>query len=65
MPEAARIHPSSRRVVVTILALALASALWAVLVFGAAWFYLRPGGGPELARRRGSGEALQRGSGQA
>jgi heme A synthase len=33
-----------------ILHLALASALWAVLVFAAAWCYLRPAGGQERSR---------------
>ena len=37
--------------------LALASALWGVLVFAAAWCYLRPATGPELARPQGSGQA--------
>jgi heme A synthase len=37
--------------------LALASALWAVLVFAAAWSYLRPAGDSELALRRGSARA--------
>jgi len=37
--------------------LALASALWAVLVFAAAWFYLRPAGGSGIALRRRSGQA--------
>ena len=38
--------------------LALASALWAVLVFAAAWCYLRPASGdPELALRHSSGQA--------
>ena len=35
--------------------LALASALWAVLVFAAAWCYLRPVADPESALQRGSG----------
>jgi len=38
--------------------LALASALWAVLVFAAAWCYLRPASGDsELALRHSSGQA--------
>ena len=44
--------------------LALASALWAVLVFAAAWCYLRPAADAEFALRRGSRQALSRGSGQ-
>jgi heme A synthase len=37
--------------------LALASALWGVLVFAAAWCYLRPANATEPAFRRGSGQA--------
>jgi heme o synthase len=44
--------------------LALASALWAVLVFAAAWCYLRPSGDSEQSIRHESEQAL-RGSGQA
>jgi heme A synthase len=45
--------------------LALASALWAVLVFAAAWCYLRPAANAEFALRRDPGQVLRRGSGQA